>query len=102
MGSPMVNKGLNRYTCDICEHSIVTVDRQPGVTPMFLSCKSGTKCSGMMRSAGYVGVTGEPTYEWRKPTPAERKKLSPAMQEHVDLGGLCLYPIAVKEVSADV
>jgi hypothetical protein len=85
---------LNRYTCERCGGSIVTVDREAGTTPLFLRCRATKGCDGRMVSAMYRGVVGTPTFEWRKPNGAERLRLSGAMRAHVDRGGLVLYPIA--------
>lgn len=88
----------NVYTCDDCRRSIVTVDREDGVTPMFLSCHATDRCPGRMQSAFYIIAPefekNQPTWEWRKPTDQEYKKLNKATREdHVDRGGLLLYPI---------
>ena len=79
---------LNRYTCDTCCYEIVTIERQQGVTPMFLACKSAKRCTGMMVSAMYRGVVGLASFEWRTPTKQEYRKLPSATKNHGDLGGL--------------
>lgn len=84
---------LNRYTCRKCGYSIVTVNRQGGVTPMFLTCKADLPCSGDMVSHMYQGVEGEPTYEWYKPTEEEKETMFPVMRRHVEQGGLALRKI---------
>ena len=84
---------LNRYSCDTCKKSIITIDREKGTTPMFLKCRATPNCFGQMSSAMYRGVSGQPTFEWRKPTPEEYKAMSKPMKQHIDMGGLALYAI---------
>lgn len=86
---------LNRYCCQRCNKNIITVDRGEGVTPFMLPCMRTKSCPGPMTSRFYKvePVWGPPTYEWRKPTKKEYKKMSRAMKEHVDMGGLDIYPI---------
>lgn len=84
---------LNKYTCKTCGGSIVTIDRDDGVTPFLMGCRASEICSGDMVSSFYRDVTGEPAYEWRKPTPAEYKQMSAAMRDHIDQGGLQIYRI---------
>lgn len=88
-----MSKRLNRYTCQKCGGQIVTVDRDEGVTPFMLMCRATGGCDGHMYSSMYRGVTGEPTYEWRKATPEEFAKASIAMKEHFSMGGLDIHPI---------
>lgn len=83
----------NKYTCDVCGASIVTIDKNEGVTPMFIQCSGIWGCPGKMVSSMYMNVSGEPTFEWRNPTPEEYRKLSHAMKMHIDRGGLEIYPI---------
>jgi hypothetical protein len=40
-----------------------------------------------------VDQTLTPTYEWRKPTKDEYLRMEAPMREHVDRGGLEIYPI---------
>lgn len=84
---------LNRYTCQTCGGHTITVDRDEGVTPFMLLCRATKDCGGHMYSSFYRDVEGVPTYEWRKPTPTEYAAMSPAMRDHVDLGGLDIHPI---------
>lgn len=83
----------NRYTCEHCSQSIVTIDRDEGVTPYCLLCKVTPYCKGFMQSAMYRGIWEEPTHEWRKPTPEEYATLHESVKLHVDMGGLCLHRI---------
>lgn len=41
-------------------------------------------------------ITEAPIMEWRRPTAGQYKRMSPAMKEHIDRGGLDLYPIEHK------
>lgn len=82
---------LNRYTCDTCRSSIVTVDRDEGVTPFMLGCRASPGCPGMMQSSFYRDVRGAATFEWRKLTPEQLIKASPAMREHARMGGLDIF-----------
>lgn len=60
----------NVYVCDKCHGHIVTVDRDPGVTPMFLGCRATEGCDGQMVSSGYPDPSKKPasigpaTWEW--------------------------------------
>lgn len=93
LGSHKSAAQLNKYTCQSCGGSIITIDRDKGVTPMMLMCRATPPCGGTMLSSMYQGVEGEPTYEWRKPAPQERIRMSPQMIDHIDAGGLDIYPI---------
>lgn len=89
---------LNKYACDKCGGSVITIDREMGVTPMFIACRAprdeGLACMGMMASSMYRGVSGEPSFEWRAPTIEERAGLDTyTLEQHVDRGGLLIYPI---------
>lgn len=90
----IIGQRLNRYTCQSCGGSIITVDRDEGVTPFMLLCRAKPGCKGHMYSSFYKNVQGTPTYEWRKPTLAEFQKYPRAMQEHCKQGGLDIHPIA--------
>lgn len=85
----------NRYCCEKCQKNIITVDRDAGVTPFMLQCKRTPGCDGWMTSRFYIveDVWPEPQYEWRKPTSREYKRMPDGMKQHVDQGGLALYPI---------
>ena len=94
----MSNERLNKYTCDKCGGSVITIDREAGVTPMFIACCAPSDerlaCMGRMASSMYRGVGGEPSFEWRKPNADEYSALDRSTREdHVDRGGLLIYPI---------
>ena len=92
---------VNAYKCDSCGRYTVTIDRDEGVTPMFLACRAdGTedfKCNGRAVSLGYPqGPTPDwavPAWEWYKPSRIEMHGLSPEMRDHVQRGGLMLRKI---------
>ena len=105
----------NAYWCDSCHGYIVTVDRDEGVTPMFLACRvkgdpraPGNPCAGQMRSMMYPkqpwpatdgygnAIPTTPTWEWYAPDAAERAALDDASLEHVEKGGLLLRQIGRK------
>lgn len=85
---------INVYTCQTCHQRLVTVDRDDGVTPMFLGCTSGNRCEYPMISAGYqCDQTEPPTHEWYRPSLKNARRRGPSMLEHVKLGGLDIRPI---------
>lgn len=92
----------NVYTCQICGGFTVTVDRDHGVTPMFLDCRASAGCKGMAVSSGYPPGPRPPhipapAWEWYRPSPKETAKLErkqPGMAEHVRKGGLAIRRIA--------
>lgn len=96
-----MSERLNRYTCQSCHGSIITVDRDEGVTPFMVLCRAKPGCKGHMYSSFYKGVQGEPTFEWRKPTPAEYAAYPEVMRQHVDQGGLDIHPISAVNGSGD-
>jgi hypothetical protein len=88
--------GINAYTCPVCHLNTMTIDVDPGVTPMFLGCRRTRGCTGTAVSAGYpeLPVPDELLehleWEWTTPTEREFRRLSPVMQAHIDAGGLML------------
>lgn len=97
---------LNVYECDGersfrkgapdrpgCRHFIVTIDREPGVTPFIVRCGN---CGMSARSKGYnVADWLTPTHEWYRPDSLEG--LEGWDLEHVKKGGLLLSPIGDAE-----
>lgn len=82
----------NRVNCYTCGSGHVTkfIDRDAGVTPMFLSCPT---CGEQASSSGYRDISPElqPTHEWFRPTLQECQKMrgkKEAILEHVLNGGL--------------
>lgn len=77
----------NIYLCEACRGSYVTVDVDPGVTPMFMRCYATEGCTGTAHSTMYTGnPTADPTLEWYRPTTT--KGQNPAMVDHLRQGGL--------------
>lgn len=92
---------LNAYECDGeksfsgnpdkpgCGAYIVTVDREPGVTPFMVKCEL---CGQMAHSKFYrVQASLVPTHEWYRPD--SLTGLNPYELEHVEKGGLLLRSI---------
>lgn len=93
---------LNRYTCQKCRGSIVTVDADEGTTPFMLGCRATEGCNGDMHSSFYrVAGTPAPQFEWRKATPEEYAAADPAMQQHFDMGGLDIHPLPTGDGSVE-
>ena len=87
----MNSKRVNYYKCQECSMGIFTVDREKGVTPMFLACRATPDCNGMMVSSGY------PHDDWFSLTPVKYEWYKPDLDdiqgdeyEHVIRGGLLL------------
>lgn len=87
---------VNTYTCQANnQHVTVTVNRDEGVTPMFIDCPT---CNHRAVSGFYRCDQGLiPTHEWYKPTLAEikraKRKHQRAYIDHVNMGGLLMRPI---------
>ena len=87
---------INQYTCRTCGKSIVTIDRDVGVTPAMLNCRATNGCSGIMDSARYRVRPGlKPNYEWYKP--GNLDVYDRDMREHIEKGGL-----DIREIEEDV
>lgn len=90
--------GINAYHCQKCGRNTVTIDVDPGVTPMFLGCRRTEGCTGSAVSSGYPEakppqhVLDHLDWEWALPTGFEYARLDAAMRDHVDQGGLVLRP----------
>jgi hypothetical protein len=84
---------INRYTCEACGKSIVTINKADGTTPAFIDCPT---CKGVMHSHWYrvpqITDTPWPLYEWYRPPRNRWQKLDPVVREHVERGGLLLRP----------
>ena len=90
--------GVNAYHCEKCGMNTVTIDVDPGVTPMLLGCRRTPGCDGTAVSSGYP-VTAPPSHiiaglewEWAHPKGFEYARLSPELRQFVDDGGLILQP----------
>ena len=90
-----MNRRINAYRCPICMNLTVTIDRDEGVTPMFLNCRVTPGCKGMAESYFYRPPknAGEPTHEWYRPEAEEMRTLEEGMLDHVRRGGLCIRAI---------
>ena len=89
---------INTYTCPTCGHRIITIDRDEGVTPMFVRCEGPLRCDrdtlpGATSSMYRVAQTLTPTHEWYRPSVKEMRGLSPSMIHHIRQGGLLIRPI---------
>lgn len=79
----------NAYECENCKSYIVTVDREPGVTPFMVSCGN---CNSSATSKFYlVHPSLTPTHEWYRPETLD--DLSGWSRDHVEKGGLLLRQI---------
>lgn len=79
----------NAYECEECGSYIVTVDREPGVTPFMVPCGN---CGAFAKSKFYrVQPYLEPTHEWYRPETLD--DLKDWERQHVEKGGLLLRPI---------
>lgn len=79
----------NAYECEGCASYIVTIDRDPGVTPFIIKCEicGQDAQSKFYRVQGYL----EPTHEWYRPDNLDG--IDPKLFEHLGKGGLILRPI---------
>lgn len=101
----------NAYYCEECGGYVVTIDRDEGVTPMFLACRvkgeptdPRNDCKGTSRSMMYppepwpedhfaLENGAPPTWEWYSPDTDEANALNRDTFEHVQKGGLLLRRI---------
>jgi hypothetical protein len=105
----------NAYYCEACGGYVVTIDRDEGVTPMFLACRvkgeptdPRNDCKGTSRSMMYPAepwpekdgfgqpIPTEPTWEWYMPSTDEANALDRDVFEHVQKGGLLFRRIGRK------
>ncbi|WP_313418783.1 hypothetical protein [Sphingobacterium multivorum] len=86
----------NVYSCESNpRHFTKTIDRNVGVTPMFIACHH---CGQKSKSSFYNDHLPDekPTHEWFVPTVEETwkyVKTKPYLVEHILKGGLELRPI---------
>lgn len=94
----------NRYVCDTCGRSIITINRDEGTTPFQICCcESGTQCPGGMSSAlCRLADDPKPTHQWIRPTEAQiGKQCRDLGFDHIPVsfsnfygqGGLMLMPL---------
>ena len=98
---------LNIYTCPKA-HRTITVDRDAGTTPAFISCpwpvERGNpplvlECARRSASAWYrVPDIFVPSYEWYRPDDTQRRTLDKFQTDHVNRGGLLLRLIETQEI----
>ena len=88
---------INIYICKHA-HKTITRDRDRGVTPMMLLCRT-SGCKEFAKSCMYdVPQDQIPTHEWYKPTSEELARLYSGdqfirMNAHVNMGGLDIRKI---------
>jgi len=98
----------NAYFCPECRKVTITVDVDPGVTPMFIKCphfEISFASSFMYQVLGCMAIKYSPNhgcmvpfpadYEWYKPD--KKQKLSADEKDHVDQGGLLMRKRTNKE-----
>jgi hypothetical protein len=90
----------NAYGCQGCGGVIVTINRDEGVTPMFLRCRMPDSCGEMMASTWYQlpPDAPEPSWEWYRPSASALRRLKrrdPATADYVERGGLLLRRLGV-------
>lgn len=86
---------INTYACEMCGQKLVTVDRDKGVTPMFMACRS---CGGRSVSAWYrCDQSLIPTHEWYRLTPKQIKRQPKYTRDHFRKGGLDIREISHAE-----
>ena len=81
---------VNIYRCKECAGETVTIDVDDGTTPTAIGCRAKIDCEGMAISSWYEipDPKPEPAWEWFKPSEAETASMSPAMLDHIKMGGL--------------
>lgn len=88
----------NVYICEKCRYAGVTIDRDPGVTPVIIGCLSRKKCDGRAYSTMYRAPTNlEPVAEWYRPSDEEIAGKSQSVKDHVSRGGLLLRLIQTSD-----
>lgn len=85
-------------TAPPCGRTMVTIDREPGVTPFIVQCPD---CGGEAQSSAYKGINPAmiPTHEWYRPDSLEG--LEGWSLDHVSKGGLLLREIEKPEAAND-
>ena len=79
----------NAYECESCGYYIVTIDRDPGVTPFMVKCEN---CGGMASSKFYrVQEYLSPTHQWYRPD--SLAGIDTRYYDHLERGGLILRAI---------
>lgn len=79
----------NKYVCQSCGKSIITLNVNDGTTPFAIACRASPACVGLMYSQFYgVDQRLPAQFEWFKPDTLEG--YSREMKEHIENGGLVL------------
>lgn len=80
---------INQYHCAACGETITTIDSDEGTSAFTVPCE---KCGLVMYSKLYrVAQDLTPTHEWY--ASKIKKNMSPAMKQHIELGGLLFRKI---------
>lgn len=92
MNVPSFKGKKNIYMCRHCGYGFVTQDVDEGVTPFMTQCEN-PNCNNMAESFFYkmpqeVLADIVPAMEWYKPEPWQVENFSPAIRQHVEMGGL--------------
>ena len=83
----------NIYVCEVCNRQIITVDVDDGTTPFMTRCRATNGCKGWMQSQFYhVDQKLHASFEWFHPPLSD--DMSPAMRDHVQMGGLMLRAVS--------
>lgn len=81
----------NSYRCTTCNGTIVSVDIDPGVTPMMIRCYATEGCPGTAQSTWYRNVPDlAPTLEWYRPDTTKGQNSETV--DHLRQGGLIHRP----------
>lgn len=80
----------NIYLCPKCGHGFVSLDVDAGTTPFMTKCLN---CGDMAQSMFYAApqevlASISPALEWYSPSQKAVQKMTKAVQEHVQRGGL--------------
>lgn len=86
---------FNCYVCETCTLVTTTADIHEGVTPFMIRCPAccGKAISRLYPKGKIPANIPTPDLEWYKPSGKDYQKLSAAMKEHVDHGGLDMRQI---------
>lgn len=99
----------NAYWCERCGLHTVTVNRDPGVTPMWLGCRANGyepgeegACGGRAQSLMFPDpwpedVPEEAAWEWFRPKPETISEMDPVGWQHFSQGGLGIASVGTGE-----
>lgn len=85
----------DKFKCHECGFSVITIERDDGITPYVLPCLNKGCDSVMLSKFGKKAVVlgKSPDYELRFPTEDEYEKMSGKFREKVDNGYLLPFRI---------